>query len=52
MIKGIRQNKITERTFNFDCDKIRNKLVYMGKGKSSQPDKRFDSNCEGKKINF
>ena len=50
MIKGIRQNKITERTFNFDGDKIKNKLVYMGKGLSNQPDKRFDSNCSGLSI--
>ena len=50
MIKGIRQNKITERTFNFDGDKIKNKLVYMGKGLSTQPDKRFDSNCNGLSI--
>ena len=50
MIKGIRQNKITERTFNFDGDKIKNKLVYMGKGLSNQPDKRFDSNCNGLAI--
>jgi len=50
MIKGIKQNKIAERTFKFDGDKIKNKLVYMGKGASSQPDKRFDSNCEGLSI--
>ena len=47
MIRGIKGSKIVETTFKFDGDKIKNKLVYQGKGKSNQPDKRFDANCEG-----
>lgn len=47
MIRGVKGSKITDKTFKFDGDKIKNKLVYQGKGKSNQPDKRFDENCEG-----
>ena len=38
---------IKETTFKFDGEKIKNNLVYQGKGGSSQPDKRYDANCEG-----
>ena len=47
MIRGVKGSKIIERSFKFDGDKIKNKLVYQGRGKSSQPDKRFDLGCEG-----
>ncbi len=46
MIRGIKDSKITEKTFKFDGDKIKSKLEYQGKGKFNQPDKRFDANCE------
>tara|TARA_Y100000031_G_scaffold80051_1_gene88225 strand:- start:238 stop:1794 length:1557 start_codon:yes stop_codon:yes gene_type:complete len=38
---------IKETTFKFDGEKIKNNLVYQGKGGSNQPDKRYDENCEG-----
>ena len=47
MIRGIKGSKIVDTTFKFDGDKIKNKLEYQGKGKSNQPDKRYDENCEG-----
>jgi len=47
MIQGVKGSKIIDKTFKFDGEKIRNKLVYQGRGKSSQPDKRYDANCEG-----
>ena len=47
MIRGVKGSKIVEKTFKFDGDKIKHKLEYQGKGKSNQPDKRFDENTEG-----
>jgi len=47
MIQGVKGSKIVETTFKFDGDKLKNKLEYQGKGKSNQPDKRYDENCEG-----
>jgi len=47
MIQGVKGSKIIDKTFKFDGEKIKNKLVYQGRGKSSQPDKRYDANCEG-----
>ena len=38
---------IKETTFKFDGKKIKNNLVYQGKGGSNQPDKRYDETCEG-----
>ena len=46
MIRGIKGSKIIDTTFKFDGDKIKNKLEYQGKGKSNQPDKRYDANCQ------
>ena len=45
MIRGVKASKIEEKTFKFDGDKLKNKLVYRGNGKA--PDKRYDENCEG-----
>ena len=47
MIRGVKGSKIVETTFKFDGNKIKNKLEYQGRGNSNQPDKRYDSNCEG-----
>ena len=37
---------ITETSFGFDGDKIKSALKYQGNG--TAPDKRFDTNCEGR----
>ena len=47
MIRGVKGSNIEDKTFKFDGYKLKHKLEYQGKGKSSQPDKRFDANCKG-----